>query len=159
MRLINRDWTCKGRQSFITFAFSFIFTCLFFFLIKIQTNKNSLKVDSEKTLLERKKKSLSSLKPDFRPLQAAICRSSQPLSGFSARCLEDEQMLEAILRSNPRSDFMYVVDTRPKVRPYCSTNSNILVYVCVFSGGLGLFFLTVGCAHNKTLENILDMFP
>uniref|UniRef100_A0A8D3D5K3 Myotubularin related protein 7a n=1 Tax=Scophthalmus maximus TaxID=52904 RepID=A0A8D3D5K3_SCOMX len=48
---------------------------------------------------------------------AAICRSSQPLSGFSARCLEDEQMLEAILRSNPRSDFMYVVDTRPKVRP------------------------------------------
>ncbi|XP_014864362.1 PREDICTED: myotubularin-related protein 7 [Poecilia mexicana] len=46
---------------------------------------------------------------------AAICRSSQPLSGFSARCLEDEQMLEAILRSNPRSDFMYVVDTRPKL--------------------------------------------
>lgn len=51
--------------------------------------------------------------------QAAICRSSQPLSGFSARCLEDEQMLEAILRSNPRSDFMYVVDTRPKVSPLC----------------------------------------
>ncbi|XP_053734928.1 myotubularin-related protein 7a [Synchiropus splendidus] len=47
--------------------------------------------------------------------QAAVCRSSQPLSGFSARCLEDEQMLEAILRSNPRSDFMYVVDTRPKL--------------------------------------------
>ncbi|XP_029515245.1 myotubularin-related protein 7a isoform X1 [Oncorhynchus nerka] len=46
---------------------------------------------------------------------AAICRSSQPLSGFSARCLEDEQMLEAIVRSNPRSDFMYVVDTRPKL--------------------------------------------
>ncbi|XP_034037794.1 myotubularin-related protein 7a [Thalassophryne amazonica] len=46
---------------------------------------------------------------------AAICRSSQPLSGFSARCLEDEQMLEAIMRSNPRSDFMYVVDTRPKL--------------------------------------------
>uniref|UniRef100_A0A665WSG1 Uncharacterized protein n=1 Tax=Echeneis naucrates TaxID=173247 RepID=A0A665WSG1_ECHNA len=46
---------------------------------------------------------------------AAICRSSQPLSGFSARCLEDEQMLEAILKSNPRSDFMYVVDTRPKL--------------------------------------------
>uniref|UniRef100_A0AAQ5Y8A9 Phosphatidylinositol-3-phosphate phosphatase n=1 Tax=Amphiprion ocellaris TaxID=80972 RepID=A0AAQ5Y8A9_AMPOC len=46
---------------------------------------------------------------------AAICRSSQPLSGFSARCLEDEQMLEAILRSNPCSDFMYVVDTRPKL--------------------------------------------
>lgn len=47
--------------------------------------------------------------------QAAICRSSQPLSGFSARCLEDEQMLEAIMKSNPNSQFMYVVDTRPKV--------------------------------------------
>ncbi|XP_072107915.1 myotubularin-related protein 7b isoform X3 [Mobula birostris] len=46
---------------------------------------------------------------------AAICRSSQPLSGFSARCLEDEQMLQAIRKSNPGSDFLYVVDTRPKL--------------------------------------------
>ncbi|KAG5263417.1 hypothetical protein AALO_G00264620 [Alosa alosa] len=46
---------------------------------------------------------------------AALCRSSQPLSGFSARCLEDEQMLEAIMKSNPGSQFMYVVDTRPKL--------------------------------------------
>ncbi|XP_044537064.1 myotubularin-related protein 7 [Gracilinanus agilis] len=46
---------------------------------------------------------------------ASICRSSQPLSGFSARCLEDEQMLQAIRRANPGSDFMYVVDTRPKL--------------------------------------------
>ncbi|XP_036406612.1 myotubularin-related protein 7a [Megalops cyprinoides] len=46
---------------------------------------------------------------------AAICRSSQPLSGFSARCLEDERMLEAIMKSNPGSKFMYVVDTRPKL--------------------------------------------
>ncbi|XP_048851808.1 myotubularin-related protein 7b isoform X1 [Brienomyrus brachyistius] len=46
---------------------------------------------------------------------AAICRSSQPLSGFSARCLEDEQMLQAISSSNPGSSFMYVVDTRPKL--------------------------------------------
>lgn len=48
--------------------------------------------------------------------QAAICRCSQPLAGFSARCVEDEQMLNAILRANPESSFMYVVDTRPKVR-------------------------------------------
>lgn len=47
--------------------------------------------------------------------QASICRSSQPLSGFSARCLEDEQMLQAIRKANPGSDFIYVVDTRPKV--------------------------------------------
>ncbi|KAM9028074.1 phosphatidylinositol-3-phosphate phosphatase MTMR7 isoform 4-T4 [Ara ararauna] len=46
---------------------------------------------------------------------ASICRSSQPLSGFSARCLEDEQMLQAIRKANPGSDFIYVVDTRPKL--------------------------------------------
>ena len=44
-----------------------------------------------------------------------MCRCSQPLSGFSARCVEDEQMLHAILKANPKSNFMYVVDTRPKV--------------------------------------------
>lgn len=47
--------------------------------------------------------------------QAAICRCSQPLSGFSARCLEDEQMLDCILKTNPNASYMYVVDTRPKV--------------------------------------------
>ncbi|KAK3099384.1 hypothetical protein FSP39_003635, partial [Pinctada imbricata] len=47
--------------------------------------------------------------------QAAICRCSQPLAGFSARCVEDEQMLHSILKSNPKSKFMYVVDTRPKI--------------------------------------------
>ncbi|XP_076467720.1 phosphatidylinositol-3,5-bisphosphate 3-phosphatase MTMR8-like isoform X2 [Babylonia areolata] len=47
--------------------------------------------------------------------QAAVTRSSQPMAGFSARCLEDEQMLQAILKANPNSSFMYVVDTRPKI--------------------------------------------
>ncbi|KAL3880470.1 hypothetical protein ACJMK2_032706 [Sinanodonta woodiana] len=47
--------------------------------------------------------------------QAAVCRCSQPLSGFSARCVEDEQMLHSILKANPKSTFMYVVDTRPKI--------------------------------------------
>lgn len=48
--------------------------------------------------------------------QASICRSSQPLSGFSARSSDDEQMLQALMKSNPVSELMYVVDTRPKVR-------------------------------------------
>ncbi|KAG1671098.1 Myotubularin-related protein 8 [Nymphon striatum] len=47
--------------------------------------------------------------------QAAITRCSQPLAGFSARCVEDEQMLNCILRANPNSNFMYVVDTRPRI--------------------------------------------
>ncbi|XP_048365823.1 myotubularin-related protein 7 [Sphaerodactylus townsendi] len=46
---------------------------------------------------------------------ASICRSSQPLSGFSARCLEDEEMLQFIRKANPGSHFIYVVDTRPKL--------------------------------------------
>ncbi|XP_059738198.1 phosphatidylinositol-3-phosphate phosphatase MTMR7 isoform X1 [Bos taurus] len=51
----------------------------------------------------------------YKDNHASICRSSQPLSGFSARCLEDEQMLQAIRKANPGSDFLYVVDTRPKL--------------------------------------------
>ncbi|XP_038144132.1 myotubularin-related protein 7b [Cyprinodon tularosa] len=46
---------------------------------------------------------------------AAVCRCSQPLSGFSGRCQEDEMMLQAVMKSNPGSDFIYVVDTRPKL--------------------------------------------
>uniref|UniRef100_A0A8C6I3N3 Myotubularin related protein 6 n=1 Tax=Mus spicilegus TaxID=10103 RepID=A0A8C6I3N3_MUSSI len=48
--------------------------------------------------------------------EAAICRCSQPLSGFSARCLEDEHLLQAISKANPGNRYMYVVDTRPKHR-------------------------------------------
>ncbi|XP_029458420.1 myotubularin-related protein 6 isoform X2 [Rhinatrema bivittatum] len=47
--------------------------------------------------------------------QAAICRCSQPLSGFSARCLEDEHMLQVISKANPMNRYMYVMDTRPKL--------------------------------------------
>lgn len=47
--------------------------------------------------------------------KASISRCSQPLSGFSARCLEDEKMLNHVLKTNPNSTFMYVVDTRPKI--------------------------------------------
>ncbi|XP_061408417.1 myotubularin-related protein 6-like [Lethenteron reissneri] len=48
---------------------------------------------------------------------AAICRCSQPLSGFSARCAEDEQLLQAVWRANPGPghETLYVVDTRPKL--------------------------------------------
>ncbi|KAM5181843.1 phosphatidylinositol-3,5-bisphosphate 3-phosphatase MTMR6 [Mantella aurantiaca] len=47
--------------------------------------------------------------------QAAICRCSQPLSGFSARCLEDEHMLQSISKANLGCKSMYVMDTRPKL--------------------------------------------
>lgn len=47
--------------------------------------------------------------------KASICRCSQPLSGFSARCLEDETMLNHVLKTNPNATYIYVVDTRPKI--------------------------------------------
>jgi len=48
--------------------------------------------------------------------QAAICRCSQPLSGFSNRSLEDEQLLEQIARANPNGkEELFIVDTRPKI--------------------------------------------
>uniref|UniRef100_A0A9L0IS56 Myotubularin related protein 6 n=1 Tax=Equus asinus TaxID=9793 RepID=A0A9L0IS56_EQUAS len=50
-----------------------------------------------------------------REKEAAVCRCSQPLSGFSARCLEDEHLLQAISKANPVNRYMYVMDTRPKL--------------------------------------------
>ncbi|XP_017763624.1 PREDICTED: myotubularin-related protein 6 isoform X2 [Eufriesea mexicana] len=52
--------------------------------------------------------------------EAAICRCSQPLSGFSARCLEDEQMMYNILCTNSNSKYMYVVDTRPRINAFAN---------------------------------------
>ena len=49
------------------------------------------------------------------PNKASISRCSQPLSGFSARCMEDEQMLQEVRKTNPNSSILYVVDTRPRV--------------------------------------------
>lgn len=65
--------------------------------------------------------------------QASICRCSQPLSGFTARCLEDEQMLEAIRNTNPNSKFMYVVDTRPMVIFFSSLIVLIVLFVRISS--------------------------
>lgn len=71
-------------------------------------------------------------------------------------------MLEAILRSNPRSDFMYVVDTRPKVSPVCLRNGlqKYKPFSSVCSGGLyfACCVLPAGCAHSKNLENILALY-
>uniref|UniRef100_A0AAY4DSG6 Myotubularin phosphatase domain-containing protein n=1 Tax=Denticeps clupeoides TaxID=299321 RepID=A0AAY4DSG6_9TELE len=51
----------------------------------------------------------------YQEKKAAVCRSSQPLSGFSARCLEDEHMLQAVSKANPNTRYIYVIDTRPKL--------------------------------------------
>jgi hypothetical protein len=83
-------------------------------------------------------------------LQASICRSSQPLSGFSARCMEDEQMLQAIRKANPGSDFIYVVDTRPKV------SVTILMHVMKLKSGQNLID-PLTCSHYFTWKG--DVLP
>uniref|UniRef100_A0A915CNR6 Phosphatidylinositol-3-phosphatase n=1 Tax=Ditylenchus dipsaci TaxID=166011 RepID=A0A915CNR6_9BILA len=46
---------------------------------------------------------------------ATICRCSQPLSGFSARCVEDENLMELIAVTNPSKNSLFLIDTRPRV--------------------------------------------
>jgi len=46
---------------------------------------------------------------------AALLRCSQPLSGLKGRSPEDEEYINCVLKSNPKSDFLYIVDTRPKI--------------------------------------------
>jgi myotubularin-related protein 6/7/8 len=50
-----------------------------------------------------------------RATSAAICRCAQPLTGFSARCLEDEQLMDMIAKTNPSTNALYLIDTRPIV--------------------------------------------
>lgn len=46
---------------------------------------------------------------------AVICRCAQPLTGFSARCLEDEQLMDHIAKANAHCGVLHLVDTRPRV--------------------------------------------
>lgn len=58
---------------------------------------------------------------------STICRCSQPLAGFNARCEEDESILNCILSTtNNTSNVLYVVDTRPKVRISLARLKNFL---------------------------------
>lgn len=139
----------QGKTKFHNFSSSLIFAC---FLLKKKKKSSEVPSSVEKSWH-------SFLRPESLLLQAAICRSSQPLSGFSARCLEDEQMLEAILRSNPRSDFMYVVDTRPKVRTFFRSrkceNTTFAAWLCVFRWALfsWLGFASWMCSQHKPAKH------
>ncbi|KAM9576872.1 LOW QUALITY PROTEIN: phosphatidylinositol-3,5-bisphosphate 3-phosphatase MTMR8 [Trichechus inunguis] len=68
----------------------------------------------------------------YKENNAAICRCSQPLSGFYTRRIDDELLLEAISQMNPGNQFMYVVDKRPKVSGprFDILNSLILHWAC-----------------------------
>ncbi|XP_073252386.1 phosphatidylinositol-3,5-bisphosphate 3-phosphatase MTMR6-like [Porites lutea] len=51
----------------------------------------------------------------YKKTKSAICRCSQPLSGFNSRCQEDETLIDIIMRTTPSASYVYIVDTRPKI--------------------------------------------
>ena len=51
----------------------------------------------------------------YTPLQKCALRCSQPLSGINGRSPEDEAYINCILESNPAANYLYIVDTRPKI--------------------------------------------
>ncbi|KAH0625101.1 hypothetical protein JD844_033213 [Phrynosoma platyrhinos] len=117
----NRDYKCcvglvgiEARISFITYGMNIFQICETYprELYVPRSASKPIIVGSSKF---RSKGRFPVLSYYHKDNEAAICRCSQPLSGFSARCLEDEHMLQAISKANPTNHYMYVVDTRPKL--------------------------------------------
>lgn len=63
----------------------------------------------------RSKNRLPALSYYCKEKQTSLCRSAQPMAGLNNRCLADEAMLQAIIKSTPGANRMYIVDTRPKI--------------------------------------------
>lgn len=96
-----------GLQSYISFYFT-ILSCLILFFYSL--NMGSRRIFDHLYI--------GPLNWYIFSLQPAIYHCSQPLSGFYTHCIDDELLLEVISQTNPESQFMYVVDTRPKVSMY-----------------------------------------
>ncbi|XP_071787047.1 phosphatidylinositol-3,5-bisphosphate 3-phosphatase MTMR8-like [Asterias amurensis] len=91
--------------------------------------------------------------------KASMSRCSQPLAGFSARCLEDEQMLQAILNTNPRSTFMYIVDTRPKINAMVNKASGKGYENTDFYANIKFKFLGIENIHvmRNSLQKLIEV--
>ena len=71
---------------------------------------------------------------EFVYMQAALCRCSQLLRGMVKRSSDDETYLETIARVNPNKGYMYVVDTRPRVRVKnlcCNKRHSLFCSICL----------------------------
>ncbi|KAK6011560.1 hypothetical protein OSTOST_23348, partial [Ostertagia ostertagi] len=77
--------------------------------LPIAANKNTLMGSCR----FRSRGRLPALTYFYKPNGATICRCAQPLTGFSARCVEDEKLMELIGRANTNCDTLFLVDTRP----------------------------------------------
>ncbi|XP_026534365.1 myotubularin-related protein 8, partial [Notechis scutatus] len=95
----------------------------------------------------------------YKENNAAICRCSQPLSGFSTRCLEDEQLLQAIREAKAGSQFLYVVDTRPKLNAMANRAAgkgyeNVDNYECIRFKFIGIENIHV---MRSSLQKLLEV--
>ncbi|CAG9782482.1 unnamed protein product [Diatraea saccharalis] len=90
--------------------------------------------------------------------KAAIARCSQPLSGFSARCMEDEQMLDLIRRANPNCGYMYVVDTRPRINAMVNRAAGKGYENEAFYENIKFQFSGIGNIHvmRKSLQKLVE---
>ncbi|CAB3252526.1 unnamed protein product [Arctia plantaginis] len=90
--------------------------------------------------------------------KAAIARCSQPLSGFSARCMEDEQMLDLIRRANPNCGYMYVVDTRPRINAMVNRAAGKGYENEAFYENIKFQFMGIGNIHvmRKSLQKLVE---
>ncbi|RWS05441.1 Myotubularin-related protein 8-like protein [Dinothrombium tinctorium] len=88
----------------------------------------------------------------------SICRCSQPLSGFKARCVEDEALLNCILSTNKMSDILYVVDTRPKINAMANKAAGKGYESEVFYENIKFYFLGIENIHvmRGSLQKLLD---
>ncbi|CAF1474994.1 unnamed protein product [Adineta steineri] len=106
MGVPNRDWKVEDSNS----NFDMCDTYPPIIYVPMSTTKQML-IGSSKFRSRGRLPVLTYLHPNG----ASITRCSQPLSGFSARCLEDEQLLQSILKTNSHSSTMYIIDTRPRI--------------------------------------------
>ncbi|XP_026317831.1 myotubularin-related protein 8 isoform X2 [Hyposmocoma kahamanoa] len=90
--------------------------------------------------------------------KAAIARCSQPLSGFSARCMEDEQMLDLIRKANPNCGYMYVVDTRPRINAMVNRAAGKGYENEAFYENIKFQFMGIGNIHvmRKSLQKLVE---
>ncbi|CAF1610320.1 unnamed protein product [Adineta ricciae] len=106
MGVPNREWRTETCNS----SFEMCDTYPSLFYVPTSTTKAML-IASSKFRSRGRLPVLTYLHPNG----ASITRCSQPLSGFSQRCVEDEQLLQCILKTNSQSSTMYIIDTRPRI--------------------------------------------
>jgi len=92
--------------------------------------------------------------------QTSICRCAQPLTGFNTRCTEDEQMLQALIKSTPNATKMYIVDTRPKINAMANRAAGKGYENMAHYENIDFKFIGIENIHvmRQSLQKLLEIF-